>query len=80
MANATDTTVDEQTTEARLGAYQVARRTKVFPRSFWAVMTVDGKVLVEMLDGLGGFTVSWVSVRSLGEAAQKGDIVFEAEL
>lgn len=80
MANATIERRDEHITEARLGAYQIARRSKVFPRPFWAVMTLNHNVLVEMADGLGGFTVSWVTVSALGEAARKGDIVFEAEL
>lgn len=80
MANATLDRKDETIVEARLGAYQIARRTKAFPRPFWAVMTMDGKVLVEMVDRAGEFTVSWVPVKMLGAAALRGDVVFEAEL
>lgn len=79
MANAT-LTRDETVVEARLGAYQIARRTKAFPRPFWAVMTMNHKVLIEMVMAGGEFNVSWVPVTLLDEAAKKGDVVFEAEL
>lgn len=80
MAHATMAPRDEKIVEARLGAYHIARRTKTFPRQFWAVMTMDGKVLIEMSDGRGEFNVFWAKVSELGEAARRGDVVFEAEL
>lgn len=83
MTNAPTTppAADTTTTMApRLGAYEIARRTKLFPRPFWATMNLEGKVLLEMADGLGGFNVWWVSQKALAEAIVNGDVSYMYEL
>lgn len=57
-------------TSTYLGAYEVLRRTKAFPTSFWVVYEEKDRLLIEIAnDG-----TQWVKREAIDEALEEGDV------